>query len=56
MTEYGFYNQLNLRITTKLNRKRDTQHKLKKLCIMSYDSKNCEIVKRYSINRTLLIE
>ena len=41
--------------TTRLNWKRDTQRGQKKLRATSHNSKNCGIVERCLIDRTLLI-
>ena len=49
-------NRLNLIITTRLNRRRDTQHEQKKSHTTSHDLKNRRIVKVNSIDKTLLIE
>lgn len=49
-------NWLNFVIITKLRQKGDAQRKQKKSRATLHDSKNCGIVKKYSIERTLLIE
>lgn len=39
-----------------MSRRRDAQHERKKLHATSHDSKDCRIVKWYSIEKILLIE
>ena len=52
----NIYNRLNLITTIRLRRGGDARRKRKKSCTMLCDSKNREIVERYSIDRTSLIE